>query len=91
MEHGAEGSGAAPAEAGVRQSGEGSMGSKARRVWRKARCAFDVEAYLESTGPTRKVVHYRRGDVAFSQVDAFADVRYSHAANRSLLSVVLHD
>jgi CRP-like cAMP-binding protein len=35
-----------------------------------------VEAYLDSTGPARKVVKYQRGDVVFSQGDAGDDVRY---------------
>jgi CRP-like cAMP-binding protein len=35
-----------------------------------------VEAYLESTGPARKVVKYRRGEVVFSQGDAGNDIRY---------------
>jgi CRP-like cAMP-binding protein len=38
--------------------------------------AFDVEAYLESSGPARKVVKYRRGAVVFSQGDLASDVRY---------------
>jgi CRP/FNR family cyclic AMP-dependent transcriptional regulator len=35
-----------------------------------------VEAYLDSTGPARKVVKYQRGDVVFSQGDPGDDVRY---------------
>ena len=35
-----------------------------------------MEAYLDSTGPARKVVKYRRGDVVFSQGDPGDDVRY---------------
>ena len=41
-----------------------------------ARAPFDVQAYLESTGPARKVVNYRRGEVVFSQGDPASDVRY---------------
>ena len=37
---------------------------------------FDLEHYLESTGPARKVVKYRRGAVVFSQGDTCDDVRY---------------
>jgi CRP/FNR family cyclic AMP-dependent transcriptional regulator len=37
---------------------------------------FDVEAYLESTGPARRIVKYRRGEVVFSQGDPSLDVRY---------------
>jgi CRP-like cAMP-binding protein len=42
----------------------------------KRRRGFDVEAYLESTGPARKVVNYRPGTVVFSQGDASKDIRY---------------
>jgi CRP/FNR family transcriptional regulator, cyclic AMP receptor protein len=35
-----------------------------------------VEAYLDSTGPARKIVKYQRGDVVFSQGDPGDDVRY---------------
>ena len=42
----------------------------------KSRRPFDAEAYLESTGPARKVVKYRRGEVGFSQGDQANDVRY---------------
>jgi len=52
------------------------MKSKTRSVDVKTRREFDVEAYLESTGPARKVVKYRRGDVVFSQGDPGNDVRY---------------
>jgi len=41
-----------------------------------ARRGFDAEAYLESTGPARKVVKYRRGAIVFAQGDAAGDVRY---------------
>jgi CRP-like cAMP-binding protein len=37
---------------------------------------FDVEAYLDATGPARRVVKYRRGEVVFSQGDAANDIRY---------------
>ena len=42
----------------------------------KARRGFDAEAYLESTGPARKVFKYRRGAIVFAQGDAAGDVRY---------------
>ncbi len=32
--------------------------------------------YLESTGPARRVVKYRRGEVVFSQGDPGNDIRY---------------
>jgi CRP/FNR family transcriptional regulator, cyclic AMP receptor protein len=38
--------------------------------------AFDVERYLESSGPARKVVKYRRGAAVFAQGDVAGDVRY---------------
>ena len=52
------------------------MKSKTRGVEPKARHGFDVEAYLDSTGPARKVVKYRRGEVVFSHGDPGNDVRY---------------
>ena len=52
------------------------MGRKTRAVERKPRRGFDAEKYLESTGPARKVVHYRKGDVVFAQGERGDDVRY---------------
>ena len=52
------------------------MKSKTRPVEPKKRLGFDVEAYLEATGPARKVVKYRRGEVVFAQGDPGNDVRY---------------
>jgi CRP-like cAMP-binding protein len=52
------------------------MGRKTRAVESKARRGFDAEKYLESTGPARKVVHYRKGDVVFAQGEPADDVRY---------------
>jgi CRP/FNR family transcriptional regulator, cyclic AMP receptor protein len=49
---------------------------KTRSVRPKTRRGFNVEAYLDSTGPARKVVTHQRGDVVFSQGDAGDDVRY---------------
>ena len=49
---------------------------KTRSVEPKARPGFDAEAYLESTGPARKVVKYRQGEVVFAQGDPADDVRY---------------
>lgn len=37
---------------------------------------FDVESYLRSTGPARRIVRYREGEVIFAQGDAGHDVRY---------------
>jgi len=52
------------------------MKSLARAVEPKTRRRFDLETYLESTGPARKVVKYRRGEIVFSQGDPSNDVRY---------------
>jgi CRP/FNR family transcriptional regulator, cyclic AMP receptor protein len=52
------------------------MKPKARSIEPKTRRGFDLEGYLESTGPARKVVKYRRGDVVFAQGDPCNDVRY---------------
>jgi CRP-like cAMP-binding protein len=52
------------------------MARKTRSVEPKIRSGFDVEAYLDSTGPARKVVRYRRGESVFSQGDQANDVRY---------------
>ena len=52
------------------------MAPKTRSVRPKTRRGFNVEGYLDSTGPARKVVTYQRGDVVFSQGDAGDDVRY---------------
>ena len=52
------------------------MTRKARSVEPQAPPGFDAQAYLESTGPARKVVKYRPGKVVFSQGDPATDVRY---------------
>ena len=52
------------------------MKAKSRAVGSKGKHRFDVEAFLQSTGPARKVVKYRRGQVAFGQGDPANDVRY---------------
>jgi CRP-like cAMP-binding protein len=52
------------------------MKARTRSSEPKTRRAFDVEAYLESTGPARRIVKYRRGEVVFSQGDPSSDVRY---------------
>jgi len=52
------------------------MKAKPRAVRPKGKRPFDVETFLESTGPARKVVKYRRGQVAFGQGDPATDVRY---------------
>ena len=46
------------------------------RSAKAARHAFDVERYLRSTGPARRIVKYREGEVIFAQGDAGDDVRY---------------
>ena len=53
-----------------------SVESKTRSVESKTRLGFDVEAFLESAGPAKRVVRYRRGEVVFSQGDPCSDVRY---------------
>ena len=52
------------------------MPARTRSVRPQTRRGFNVEAYLDSTGPARTVVTYRRGDVVFSQGDPGDDVRY---------------
>ena len=52
------------------------MKSKRRTGPLPAPGAFDLETYLDSTGPARKVVKYRRGEVVFSQGDPCRDIRY---------------
>src|SRR5450759_5726764 len=52
------------------------MQPKTRSAEPKARRGFVVAAYLESTGPARRVVRYRRGEVVFSQGDPGHDIRY---------------
>ena len=42
----------------------------------KARRAFDVEKYLASASPARRVVKYRQGEVVYSQGDTSDDVNY---------------
>jgi CRP/FNR family cyclic AMP-dependent transcriptional regulator len=52
------------------------MRPRTRSVAPKTRRGFDVEAYLESTGPARKVVQYRRGQVVFAQGEPATDIGY---------------
>jgi len=52
------------------------MAVRTRSLVRKSKSAFDVETYLKSEGPLRKVAKYRRGQVVFAQGDACNDVRY---------------
>ena len=52
------------------------MKSKTRSTQPKIRRGFDVETYLDSTGPARKVVKYRRGEVVYAQGDAGNDIRH---------------
>ncbi|MEO8260319.1 MAG: Crp/Fnr family transcriptional regulator [Acidobacteriota bacterium] len=52
------------------------MKPRARSVDPKKRREFDVETYLESAGPARRVVRFRRGEVVFSQGDPGNDIRY---------------
>ena len=50
--------------------------------------SFDLQTYLESVGPNRKVVNYRRGEVIFAQGDAGSVVKYiqTGAVKLSVLS-----
>jgi CRP/FNR family cyclic AMP-dependent transcriptional regulator len=66
------------------------MRPKKPHVPPKAPPGFDVEAYLESAGEARKVVHYRKGAVVFSQGDTGDDVRYLQkgAVKLSVLSQI---
>ena len=52
------------------------MSPKVRSVAPGKRRGFDVETYLESAGPARRVAKFRRGEVVFSQGDPGTDVRY---------------
>ena len=49
---------------------------KTRSVEPKVQRAFDLEGYLDSTGPARQVVKYRRGEAVFTQGDPATNVRY---------------
>jgi CRP-like cAMP-binding protein len=60
----------------MQESKPSSRKPKARLVEPKTRSRFNVGAYLKSTGPARKIVKYRPGDIVFAQGDACADVRY---------------
>ena len=52
------------------------MKAQARSIQPKKRRGFDVETYLESTGPARKIVQFRRGEVVFAQGDPGNDIGY---------------
>ena len=52
------------------------MATRKRSAGAKAPAEFNVEAYLESAGPVREIVKYRRGEIVFSQGDPSDDVRY---------------
>jgi CRP/FNR family transcriptional regulator, cyclic AMP receptor protein len=52
------------------------MPRKTRSIESKARRGFDAEMYLEATGPARKIVQYRKGEVIFAQGEPGEDVRY---------------
>jgi CRP/FNR family transcriptional regulator, cyclic AMP receptor protein len=49
--------------------------------------AFDIEAYLATSGPGRKIVQWRRGEVIFAQGDA-ADCVYFLHKGRIKISVI---
>ena len=52
------------------------MGRRTRSAEPKVQRGFEAEKYLESAGPARKVVQYRKGEVVFAQGEAGDDVRY---------------
>jgi CRP-like cAMP-binding protein len=52
------------------------MKPRRRAATPKSQRPFDAEKFLKSEGPARRVVKYRRGDVAFGQGDSASDVRY---------------
>jgi CRP-like cAMP-binding protein len=52
------------------------MARRKQPVEPKTRAAFEVSAYLESAGPARRVVKYRRGEVVYAQGDAGDEIRY---------------
>jgi CRP/FNR family cyclic AMP-dependent transcriptional regulator len=52
------------------------MARRKQPVEAKGRGGFDVSDYLESAGPARRVVKYRRGEVIYSQGDPGDDIRY---------------
>jgi CRP/FNR family transcriptional regulator, cyclic AMP receptor protein len=60
----------------MRESKPSSVKPKARALKSKRLAAFNVEAYLKSTGPARKIVKHREGDIVFAQGDTCNDVRY---------------
>ena len=60
----------------IRQRSVSLTMAKTPAVVPKSRRPFDAKSYLESTGPARKVVKYRRGEVGFAQGDPADDVRY---------------
>jgi CRP/FNR family transcriptional regulator, cyclic AMP receptor protein len=49
---------------------------KAAFVGPKAAGAFDVERFLASATPARRVVKYRQGEVVFAQGDPSEDIKY---------------
>jgi CRP/FNR family cyclic AMP-dependent transcriptional regulator len=73
----------------MRESTRSSRKPKPRSVESKTRSGFNVVTYLKSTGPARKIVKYRPGDVVFAQGDACNDVRYLQKGGVKL-SVLSH-
>lgn len=51
---------------------------------KKLSAAFDVEAFLETTGSAGQVVRYQAGEVVFSQGDPADDIRYIQAGSIKL-------
>ena len=65
------------------------MKPQTRSIGLKTRRGFDVETYLESTGPARKVVEFRRGEVIFAQGARCESVLYIQLGGVKL-SVLSH-
>jgi CRP/FNR family cyclic AMP-dependent transcriptional regulator len=66
------------------------MRQKTRTAGAKTAREFDVETYLETAGPARRVVRYRAGQAVFSQGEPADDVRYLQkgAVKLSVLSQI---
>ena len=52
------------------------MKPKPRSAGPKTRRGFDLESYLDATGPAPRVVQYRRNQIVFAQGEPGDDVRY---------------
>jgi CRP/FNR family transcriptional regulator, cyclic AMP receptor protein len=73
----------------MREPKPSSRRSKARAPQQKTHRRFNVVTYLKSTGPARKIVKYKEGEIVFSQGDACTDVRFLQKGGIKL-SVLSH-